>query len=254
MVGYLSVRQAAGILAVDESRVRQLLHEGKLHGVRVDGRWLVGVESVEERRRRPRRGRPLSPRNAWGVLAILSGRPPLDLSAPERSRLMKRLRNLAAHGGAFPADEFQGLLSSRAESRSYRVHRGVLPTLLANPDVVRTGVSAAPRVGADYVALGRAELYVHPHRVGALEAEFGMLPDGERGNLVARIPPACVWTFLRSGPGGPGPRSGEGGADAPAPVVAADLLDAQEERASVAAVGILAPLLSAHAWDGGSHE
>ncbi|HEY5834381.1 hypothetical protein [Streptomyces sp.] len=241
---FLSVRQAAGALAVDESRVRQLLQEGKLQGVRVDGRWLVGAGSVQDRKRLPRSGRPLSPRNAWGALAILSGCRPSDLSAPERSRLLTRLRNLAAHGGALPTDDLQRLLSSRAESRRYRVHRGVLPALLEHPDVVRAGVSAAPRIGADYVAPGQAEVYVHPERLGTLEAEFGMMPDAEQGNLVVRVPPVSAWPFLQSGSGEHESQAGERGKDAPSSVVAADLLDAHEDRASVAAVGIIEPLLA----------
>jgi hypothetical protein len=240
---FVSVRQAAGALAVDESRVRQLLQEGKLQGARIDGRWLVGAGSVQDRRRLPKSGRPLSPRNAWGALAILSGCRPSDLSAPERSRLLARLRNLAAHGD-LPAGDLQRLLSSRAESRRYRAHRGVLPVLLSRPDVVRAGVSAAPRVGADYVAPGRAEVYVHPERLGKLEAEFGLVLDSERGNLVVRVPPVSAWSFLQSGSGEPAGQADGEGKDAPASVVAADLLDAHEDRASVAAAGILEPLLA----------
>jgi hypothetical protein len=119
----------------------------------------------------------------------------------------------------------------------------VLPRLLAHPDVVRAGVSAAPRVGADYVAPGRAEVYVHPERLGELEAEFGLVADSEQGNLVVRVPPAGAWSFLQSGSSESADHIDGDGKDAPASVVAADLLDAHEDRANVAAAGILEPLL-----------
>ncbi|MGI5402928.1 type IV toxin-antitoxin system AbiEi family antitoxin [Streptomyces sp. CA-135486] len=113
-----------------------------------------------------------------------------------------------------------------------------MPALLGEADVVRAGASAAPRVGADYVAPGRAEIYVHPERIGKLEAAFGLVLDAQRGNLVVRVPPAGAWSFLVSAA-----RDADEGKDAPAAVIAADLLDAHEDRASVAAVGILESLL-----------
>ncbi|MDX3852140.1 excisionase family DNA-binding protein [Streptomyces sp. AK02-01A] len=235
----MSVVQAAESLGVDDSRVRQLLHDGKLRGFRVGGRWLVEAASVQDRKMAaPEPGRPLSARNAWGALSMLSGCSPDGLSHPERSRLLARLRNLAADGDLATV-RLQKLLAARAEVRRYSVHRGVLPVLLDDPDVVRAGVSAAPHVGADYIAPGRGEIYVHPERIGKLEAAFGLVRDAQRGNLVVRVPPASAWAFLVSGA-----REVNAGRNAPAPVVAADLLDAHEDRASVAAAGILEPLLA----------
>ncbi|MFB6617986.1 helix-turn-helix domain-containing protein [Streptomyces sp. NPDC056367] len=238
----LSVKQAADLLGVDDSRVRQLLHDGQLQGQRVGGRWLVVGGSVRDRKDRGARSRrPLSPRNAWGVLALLDGRPPVGLSDAEKSRVRARLRNLLAHERLAPA-VLQELLGARAEVRSYRVHSGVLPTLLAAPDVVRGGVSAAAHVGADYVALGRAEIYVHPEKAAELEAEFGLVRDEERGNVLLRIPPAELWSFLTQSPATAGQ-----GHDAPASVVAADLLDLHEGRADAAASRLLASLLTRYA-------
>ena len=239
---FVSVREAAEGLGVHDSRVRQLLQAGKLQGSRVGGRWLVDANSLRERKKfAAEPGRPLSARNAWGALAILSGCRPPGLSDPERSRLLARLRDIAAHGEV-PAARIQKLLASRADVRRYSVHRGLLPTLLDEADVVRAGASAAPRVGADYVAPGRAEIYVHPERIGKLEAAFGLVLDARRGNLVVRVPPADAWPFLVSAAG-----DADEGKDAPAAVVAADLLDAHEDRAGVAAVGILESLLESAA-------
>jgi excisionase family DNA binding protein len=233
-VDLLSVRQAADALGVDDSRVRQLLRDGKLQGQRIGGRWLVDAAGVRDRRDRgaPSR-RPLSARNAWGLLALLAGHRPAGLSDAERSRLGARLRNLAAHE-RLPTARLQELLEARAETRRYRVHSGMLAAVLAHPDAVPAGVSAAARVGADYMAPGRAEIYAHPDKVGELELVFGMARTDQGGNLVVRIPPAEAWPFLTS----------SAGADAPSPVVAADLLDIREDRADSAAAGLLDPLLS----------
>lgn len=238
---FVSVRQAAESLGVDDSRVRQLLHEGRLQGSMVGGRWLVDARSVQDRKvAAPESGRPLSARNAWGALAMLAGSRPSGLSDPERSRLLARLRNLAAQED-LPVARIRKLLAARAEVRRYRVHRGLLPALLEDADVVRAGASAAPHIGADYVAPGRAEVYVHPDMVGKLEAAFGVVLDARHGNLVVRVPPASAWPFLVSAA-----RGVKDGRDAPAPVVAADLLDAHEDRASAAAAGILESLLASH--------
>ncbi|MFE1267557.1 helix-turn-helix domain-containing protein [Streptomyces sp. NPDC058758] len=241
----MSVRQAAEGLGVHDSRVRQLLQAGKLQGSRVGGRWLVEADSLQGRKRAaPESGRPLSARNAWGALAILSGCRPSGLSDPERSRLLARLRSLAKDGEV-PAARLQKLLASRADVRRYSIHRSLLSALIEDPNVVRAGASAAPRVGADYVAPGRAEVYVHPERLQELEEAFGLVPDAQRGNLIVRVPPASAWPFLV--PDSQAPCEGR---DAPAPVVAADLLDAHEDRASVAAEGILEPLLASSALGG----
>ncbi|MFD6971193.1 helix-turn-helix domain-containing protein [Streptomyces sp. NPDC059979] len=235
----LSVKEAAALLGVDDSRVRQLLHDGKLQGQRVGGRWLVAGDSVRDRKDRGRRSRrPLSARNAWGVLAVLDGHQPVGLSDAEKSRVRTRLRNLLAQGQLSPA-LVQELLAARAEIRSYRVHSGVLPVLLAAQDVVRAGASAAAQAGADYISLGRAEIYVHPDRVEKLEAAFGMVRDEERGNVSVRIPPSEMWPFLTSRSEDPGQ-----GHDVPASVVAADLLDRHESRADAAAAGLLESLLT----------
>jgi excisionase family DNA binding protein len=244
----LSVKQAATLLGVDESRVRQLLQAGLLEGRRVGGRWLVDGDSTRQRKERGRvAGRPLSVRNAWGLLAALSGQRASDLSDAEWSRIVRRLRDMAAHD-QFPTARWGELVRARAERRRYRVHSGLLPTLLTDPDVVRGGLSARyPATG--YVAPGRAEIYVHPDRVGKLEAGFGLARNNERGNLLMHVPPAEAWSFLR-----PESDKSAAGGDAPAAVVAADLLDLQEDRAETAAGELLLQLMSENLLRRREHE
>lgn len=239
----LSVNEAAVLLGVDDSRVRQLLQEGQLKGQRLGGRWLVAGESARDRKLRgPRSRRPLAQRNAWGLLSVLDGQRPVGLSDPEKSRVMRRARNLVVHERLAP-NILQELLAARAEARLYRVHSGLLSALLADPEggVVRGGASAAAQAGAGYVALHRAEAYVHPKWVDNLEAEFAMARDHDRANVVLRIPPEEMWPFLTSRPAAAGR-----GYDAPSSVVAADLLDLREGRADAAAAELLESLLARH--------
>ncbi|MFE1316552.1 helix-turn-helix domain-containing protein [Kitasatospora phosalacinea] len=225
----LSVKQAAELLDIDDSRVRQLLRAGTLGGWQVGGRWLVDGHDARQRKERgSAQGRPLSERNAWGLLAALSGQRAPNLSDAERSRIASRLRNMAAHKEP-PVVRLSQLVRVRAECRRYRVHSGLLPILLDDPDVVRGGVSAAARVGAGYLAPGRAEVYVRLDKVGKLEAAFGLARDNAGGNLLVRVAPAEAWPFLRAD-AAPGES-----ADAPAAVVVADLLDSDEDRAETAA-------------------
>jgi excisionase family DNA binding protein len=244
-VDLLSVHEAAKVLNVDDSRIRQLLRDGRLQGQRVGGRWLVDGAAVRDRRDRGSGpGRPLSTRNAWGLLAVLAGNPSTGLSDAEKSRVVARLRTIAAHDH-LPAASLRHLLEARAERRRYRVHSGLLEAVLTHTDVVRTGVSATGEVRADYVAPGRAEVYVRPDKVGELTTEFGMISDPQWGNLVVRIPPAGQWLFLSSFL-----REGV----APPVVVAADLLDISEDRADAAAAGLLRPFLACYAQSGGKRS
>ena len=239
----LSVSQAASLLDVHSSRVRQLLFDGGLRGQHIGNRWLVDGDSVRDRKQRVHSpGRPLSARNAWGAIALLGGYSPVWLSAPESSRLRARLRDLALHSQ--PADwHLQRLLAARADVHRYRAHPGVLPAIVKDPEVVIGGVSAAAIVGADYVAPNKAEVYVrHSKAANDLEAKFGMIIDQARGNLLVRVPPEQGWAFLAMASSSDDQRR-----YAPAPVVAADLLDIQEDRAQAAAAGLLGPLLSAYA-------
>lgn len=241
----LSVQQAAAILDVDDSRVRQLVGAGKLRGQRISNRWLLDGDSVRDRKNHAvNPGRPVSPRNAWGLLAMLADRPAVGLSDPERSRLRARLRSMAVQQ-SLPARRLQELLSARAEARRYRVHSGVLAAVSAASGVVRGGAGAATQLGADYVAPGHVEIYVHPSGLSELEQGFGMIHDNRRGNLLVRIPPADAWPVLV-----PASDRGRNGHDAPAPVVACDLLDLHEGRADAAAIGILRPLVARYAPPG----
>src|SRR5688572_11796964 len=81
----LGVRAMAAHLGVSPTRVRQLIGEGRLPATQVSGRWVLDARSrFGQPLRRP--GRPLEPRNAWGLLLLAEGRLPEWLDRSERSR------------------------------------------------------------------------------------------------------------------------------------------------------------------------
>ena len=55
----LSVGEAAGLLGISETRVKQLIAQGSIDAVKIGGRWLVDDQSVNARKEEsPRAGRP----------------------------------------------------------------------------------------------------------------------------------------------------------------------------------------------------
>lgn len=210
----LAVGEAAQRLGVDPSRVRQLARCGQLPASRVGHQWLIDADAVGERVRRggTHRGRPLAPRSAWGLLVHASGREPDWLNRVERSRIRRRLRELAAGAD----EDLHALLRSRADVHRVYAHPAGIGRILAEPGVIRSGASAIGEAGADLIAADLAEAYVSATTLDHLIRRYRLRPVA-RPNLLLRVPRA-VWPFP---------------ADqvvAPAPVVAADLLDATDER------------------------
>src|ERR1700744_771581 len=75
----LSVHEAADVLGVSMQRVRQLIHDGQLAARRSSAGWLIPSDSVSERSKDFRRGRPPSPQTAWSVIALLAAASELAL-------------------------------------------------------------------------------------------------------------------------------------------------------------------------------
>jgi excisionase family DNA binding protein len=223
----LSVADASQRLGVDPSRVRQLVRSGELRASRVGRQWLLDADAVDERaRRRPsHRGRPLAPRSAWGLLVRAAGQEPDWLDRVERSRIRRRLRNLAAN----PDVDLRALLRSRADVHHFYAHPAAIPRLLAEPGVIRSGASAVSEVGADLIAADVAEAYVSGKRLDQLIRRYRLRP-ADHPNLILRVP-RTVWPFS--------PHQ----MVAPVPVVAADLLDADDDRSQRAGRQLFADVL-----------
>jgi excisionase family DNA binding protein len=230
----LSAAEAAQVLGVSARRVRALLESGHLPGRQVGGRWLLSSRDIEQRQQAPHEGgRPLSQASAWHILAVLSGAEDSlsELPAPARSRARSRARDMREPGEI--TTKWPNILSKRAHSVNLYGHPSVLADLLADPRVVRSGVSAAADHNADLVAAGQAEGYVLSSDARDLETEYALNPgiDHAQANVTLHVvadEQASRWLFTR--------------AVAPAAVVAADLAERATPRDRAAGLNLAANL------------
>jgi len=207
----VSVVEAAEYLDLSPRRVRRMLADELLAGRQIGREWAVERRSLESlRRHRGPVGRPWRAASAWAVLAIADGNGS-DLSPVDRSRARHRLAEQGL-SGLVPR------LGARAEMRRFYGHPSVLGPLAAEPDVVRSGASAAADQGADIVASGFLEAYVPKARIASLINHYALDPDAERPNVILRVVDDAVWPFAPEAE------------VAPRPVVAIDLLEADDER------------------------
>lgn len=205
----MSVVEAAEELDLSPRRVRQLLAAGQIPGQQVGGTWVIERMSLDELRR-VGVGRPWSPRSAWAVLGLASGRD-LKLSPVERSRARRRLAETGLVG-------LVEQLRSRAVRNDFYAHPSALARIVREPGVLRGGVSAAPEHDVDLIALDFAEVYVRESQLPNLVAQYALEANADRSNLLVRVVVDDVWPF--------------DAADDVAhwPVVAIDLLEAFDER------------------------
>jgi len=211
----MSVREAAAVLGLADSRVRALVAAGRLPGLRVGGRWIVDGYAARDRAASGSRpGRPLSPRVAWALLAGLSSIP-VGLPQPEQSRLQARVRR-APVGDPL---HWRVWLRERAAVVRYRMPPGEWDALLRDPRLVVGGADGAAR-GLGLAGGGLHEAYVRAADRHALVRDAGLLSSA-RPDLVLRVVHG-PWPF-------PAPDRAFA-AWAPLPVVAADLADADDDR------------------------
>jgi excisionase family DNA binding protein len=230
---YVSVAEAAKDLGISPRRVRSLVEGGKLAGRQVGSHWIIEREAVESwKRQRHPNGRPLSRSSVWQILAALSGEDDAlkSLAAPVRSRAKQRARELAEAVRSDPA--WFGVLASRADSRAFYAHPGILRRILDEPGVVRSGVSALSAHNAGLAEGGEAECYVRAEVVPDLCVKYALRPDVDRHraniimHVINEVPQAAEWLFERP--------------VAPAPVVAADLAERPQARDRDAARRLMA--------------
>jgi excisionase family DNA binding protein len=230
----LSVTEAAQRLQVSPRRVRALLADGRLPGRQIAGRWLLSSGDVDRRQQAaPPPGRPLSAASAWHVLAVLARADDAlrDLAPPARSRARARAAELRQCQPADLARRWQSALGSRARTCDFYAHPSILKALLDDPDVLRSGISAASDHGADLMVTGSAEGYLRSRDLPQLQARYALSPDaGAHANLRLHVTQDddARWVFRR--------------AAAPAAVVAADLLERETPRDQAAGAKLAARL------------
>ena len=176
----LPAADAARSLGLSLQRVRALVAEGELPGQKVAGRWFVDRSAVERRVRDPKlSGRPYSPSHAWGLIALAEGENPKWLDSSNRSRLRRLLRE----------QDFQDILPSlarRGRRLELRAHASDLPRIEAEPDVVRSGVSAASEHRLEILAPGVFEAYIPARRLSQLERRYRLKPSSD-ANLILHV-------------------------------------------------------------------
>jgi len=211
----LPAADAARMLGLSLQRVRALVAEGDLPGQKVAGRWFIDRSSVERRLRDPKlSGRPYSSAHAWGIIALAEGELPKWLDSSNRSRLRRLLRE----------HDLQDILPSlarRARRLEMRAHASDLPRIEAEPDVVRSGVSAASEHRLEIVAPGVLEAYVPARRLAHLERRYRLKPSAD-ANVILHVVDG-PWPFA------------SGQRVAPRLAAVLDLLDHDDERSRRAA-------------------
>lgn len=206
----LPVADAARILGLSVQRVRALLADDALPGRKVAGRWLVDRAAVDRRIREPKlAGRPFSPAKAWGLIALAEGDDPKGLDASNRSRLRRHLREQDLRD-VLPA------LVRRGRRIGLRAHASDLARIEAEPDVVRSGVSAALDHGLEIVAPGVLEAYIPARSWSPLERRYHLEPSADP-NLILHVING-PWPFANNQ------------RVAPKLAAALDLLDHDDER------------------------
>jgi excisionase family DNA binding protein len=173
----ISVADAALELQVSDRRVRQLIERGDLRAERFGRQWLVYRDDVADLRALRRvAGRPFSPPNAWGILALAEGRQPEWLSVSDTKRLSDLIseRGLAA---LIPT------LRRRAEREAWYVHPSLLDRLGNDSLTVRSGVSAVAALISDE----RMDVYAPDGHRDALAAEYFADTDPREPNVVVRF-------------------------------------------------------------------
>jgi hypothetical protein len=220
----ISSRMAARALQVHESRVRALAGERRLGARKLGGRWLIDAGELEREikaRREP--GRPLDPKNAFALLFLASNEEPNWIRSDVRSRLRRKLREETLEG-------YLPRLRLRARRRSLRGSEAALRAIRDDPRFIRSGVSAASHHGADISASGVVEGYYPSKLLDKLLYRFALrkVPE-EQANLVIRELRDDIPIRMSV---------------MPAAGVAADLLEAADQRTRRAGSGLLRKLRS----------
>lgn len=207
---WIGAAEVAKHLRVNEARVRALIQRGVLPGRKVANRWLVPLHALQSSAVAARvAGRPFSPKNAWGLLFLASGKPAEWLSPVDRARLKARLES--------PKFPLPSRFRRRASVNYLRGDERALRKIVADDKFVRSGVSAAEAHRVDLVAPSVVEGYLPKARLAKMSYEHALRAVAEdSANLIVRAVDDS-WPFKSE-------------RVAPEAVVAIDLLDSVDQR------------------------
>jgi excisionase family DNA binding protein len=217
----MPISEAAKVLELSSARVRAMAVHGQLPATKVGDRWLVERAAVERRRREGSHdGRRFSPQNAWALMLLASGEDVEGVNPSVRSRL-KRAMALEGLEGLGPR------LGPRAEVLSFRAHPGEIPHLLQDPQLVRSGISAAAAKEFGLVSGREADGYLQKSALRKFVAKHALEPAELDGNVRLRLVSKEAWRFL------------QGRRFAPRAAVALDLAEEPDSRSAKAGQRVL---------------
>ena len=106
----------------------------------------------------------------------------VDLPAPRRSQLRRRLREI-------DPDELAGRLRHRARRQLCFAHPAALAALADDGRLIRSGWAAADRLGLGVVSGGDEPLegYLAEQDLAAVRSEHGLIEASEVANIVLRV-------------------------------------------------------------------
>ena len=207
----VNVQEAARQLGVSPRRVRRMLADDLVAGVRIGRAWALEQRHLDRfKNHRASIGRPWSALSAWAVLAAADGHDSV-LAPVDRSRAHHRLSGEGLLGVV-------NRLGARAQRQDFYGHPSVLRRLANEPSLVLSGVSAAAEHRADVLASDFLEAYIPLSRVQGIVRRYALNSDPERPNIVLRVVEDSIWPFA------------SGDRVAPRAVVAVDLLESEDDR------------------------
>jgi len=208
-VPVISASEAGKRLGVNAQRIRALASQGRLPGHKVANRWVFDSELLYDHLSRPRAdGRPFEAAHALGLLYLASGEDAPWLAEYDRWRLRRYIAKL---------QDVAPRLRSRAQVSFLRAPESLLRRIDSDKRLVKSGVSAAERYGADIAARGVAEVYASHEHGDQLEHRYALraVPEASANLILHRVrPPVAL-----------GPREAM-----PLAVVALDLRDSADAR------------------------
>jgi excisionase family DNA binding protein len=188
------VGEAAHRLGISEQRVRAMIASGRLPAEKLGGVWWIPQRALaRDRYAAPSPGRPFSAAHAWAVLLLASGENDLAwISRQSRWRIRSALRSAGVEG-------LVGRLVNRGASHAYQAHPGELNYLAEEPEVMRTGSSAADAHGLGlHGGGGELHAYVPAAALDPIRDEHALESADFSGtvNVVLRAVPDDVWEHV----------------------------------------------------------
>lgn len=206
----MGTAEAAQRLGVSLQRVRALWHEGAVTGRLMANRLLLDRSSVFELAERERPAtRPLSARNAWGMLVLLAD----EVSPRASPSEVSRLRTLAF---TRDADALAVLVRARARTVRYDGVEGAGEYVLRDRRVVASGATLAHR-WTDLIVDGLTEVYGTASDVQGLAGQLRLWREPQ-GPIIMHAVADDLGDFLRDR------------TEMPDTVVAVDLLESNDPR------------------------